>query len=132
MNRIPWPRLVLLWLAGIDLRVTLLAVPPLIPHIHRDLPLDETAVAALLGLPVLLLAMAATLGSMIISRFDARRAVILGLVLLAASSALRGAGLPLGTQSRGSGDGGLQQRAFDGRVNRRRTDHAVGDAAGRW
>jgi CP family cyanate transporter-like MFS transporter len=92
MNRIPWPRLVLLWLAGVDLRVTLLAVPPLIPHIHRDLPLDETAVAALLGLPVLLLAMAATLGSMIISRFDARRAVILGLVLLAASSALRGVG----------------------------------------
>lgn len=92
MNRIPWPRLVLLWLAGIDLRITLLAVPPLIPLIHRDLPLDETAVAALLGLPVLLLALAATLGSAIISRFDARRAVILGLVLLAVSSALRGVG----------------------------------------
>jgi CP family cyanate transporter-like MFS transporter len=92
MNRIPWPRLALLWLAGVDLRITLLAVPPLLPRIHRDLPLDETAVAALLGLPVLLLALAATLGSMIISRFDARRTVILGLVLLAASSALRGVG----------------------------------------
>jgi CP family cyanate transporter-like MFS transporter len=92
MNRIPWPRLALLWLAGVDLRITLLAIPPLIPLIHRDLPLDETAVAALLGLPVLLLAMAATLGSMIISRFDARRTVILGLVLLGASSALRGVG----------------------------------------
>jgi len=92
MNRIPWPRLVLLWLAGIDLRITLLAVPPLIPHIHRDLRLDETAVAALLGSPVLLLALAATLGSMIISRFDARRTVIFGLVLLAATSALRGMG----------------------------------------
>ncbi|MGH7914898.1 MAG: CynX/NimT family MFS transporter [Candidatus Binataceae bacterium] len=92
MNRIPWPRLALLWLAGVDLRITLLAIPPLIPLIHRDLPLDETAVAALLGLPVLLLAMTATLGSMIISRFDARRAVIAGLVLLGASSALRGVG----------------------------------------
>jgi len=92
MNRIPWPRLVLLWLAGIDLRITLLAVPPLVPHIHSDLRLDETAVAALLGLPLLLLAIAATLGSMIISRFDARRTVIFGLVLLAASSALRGMG----------------------------------------
>ncbi len=92
MNRIPWPRLALLWLAGVDLRITLLAIPPLIPLIHRDLPLDETAVAALLGLPVLLLAVAATLGSMIISRFDARRTVILGLVLLGASSALRGFG----------------------------------------
>ena len=92
MNRIPWPRLILLWLAGVDLRITLLAIPPLLPLIHRDLPLDETAVAALLGLPVLLLAMAATLGSMIISRFDARRAVIVGLALLGASSALRGVG----------------------------------------
>jgi len=92
MNRIPWPRLALLWLAGVDLRITLLAIPPLIPLIHRDLPLDETAVAALLGLPVLLLALAATLGSMIISRFDARRTAILGLALLGASSALRGVG----------------------------------------
>ena len=92
MNWIPWPRLALLWLAGVDLRITLLAIPPLIPLIHRDLPLDETAVAALLGLPVLLLAMAATLGSMIISRFDARRTAILGVVLLGASSALRGVG----------------------------------------
>jgi CP family cyanate transporter-like MFS transporter len=92
MNWIPWPRLALLWLAGVDLRITLLAIPPLIPLIHRDLPLDETAVAALLGLPVLLLAMAATLGSMIISRFDARRTAIFGVVLLGASSALRGVG----------------------------------------
>src|ERR1700730_7922103 len=92
MNRVPWPRLILLWLAGVDLRITLLAVPPLLPLIHRDLPLDETPVAALLGLPVLLLAAAATLGSVIISRFDARRTVILGLVLLGASSALRGVG----------------------------------------
>ena len=92
MNRISWPRLALLWLVGIDLRITLLAIPPIVPLIHRDLPLNETAVAALLGLPVLLLAAAATLGSMIISRFDARRAAILGVALLGASSALRGVG----------------------------------------
>jgi CP family cyanate transporter-like MFS transporter len=97
MNRISWPLLALLWLAGIDLRITLLAMPPLIPLIHRDLPLDETAVAALLGLPVLLLAAAATLGSMIISRFDARRTAILGVALLGASSALRGVGPSLTT-----------------------------------
>src|SRR5205085_1652987 len=75
-----------------DLRITLLAVPPLIPLIHRDLPLDETAVAALLGLPVLLLAAAATLGSIIISRFDARRTVIFGMAMIGLSSALRGIG----------------------------------------
>lgn len=92
MKRVPWLKLTLLWLAGISLRLTLLAVPPLIPLIHRDLPLDETAVAVLLGLPVLLLASAATVGSMLISRFDARRAVIVGTALIGASSALRGVG----------------------------------------
>jgi len=92
MTRIPWSRLILLWLAGIDLRITMLAVPPLLPLIHRDLGLDEARVAALLGLPVLLLAAAATLGSMLISRFDARRALVFGLISIAASSALRGVG----------------------------------------
>jgi CP family cyanate transporter-like MFS transporter len=92
MTRIPWLKLLLLWLSGISLRLTLLAIPPLLPLIHRDLPLDETAVAALLGLPVLLLASAATAGSMLISRFDARRAVIVGTALVGASSALRGVG----------------------------------------
>lgn len=92
MSRIPWPRLLLLWIAGIDLRLTLLAIPPLIPHIHRDLGLSEAAVAVLTGLPVLLFACAATLGSLLISRFDARRAIIFGLLLVGVSSALRGVG----------------------------------------
>lgn len=87
----------MLWVAGIDLRITLLAIPPLLPLIHRDLGLNETGVAALLGLPVLLLAAAATIGSMLISRFDARRAVIFGMALIGASSALRGVGPSLAT-----------------------------------
>ena len=33
-------RLLLLWLGGVDLRLTMLAVPPLIPLIHRELHLD--------------------------------------------------------------------------------------------
>jgi hypothetical protein len=40
-------RLVMLWLAALGLRSTLLAVPPVLPLIHRDLRLSETAVAAL-------------------------------------------------------------------------------------
>jgi len=100
MTRIPWLRLILLWLTGIDLRITLLAIPPLLPLIHRDLGLDETGVAALLGLPVLLLAAAATLGSMLISRFDARRAVIFGMALIGAGSALRGVGPSLAIRTR--------------------------------
>src|SRR5438128_3598831 len=39
----------MLWLGGIDLRLTMLAVPPLIPLIHRELHLDEKAVG---GLPL--------------------------------------------------------------------------------
>lgn len=82
----------MLWLAGFDLRITVLAIPPILPLIHRDLGLSEAGVAALTGLPVLLLATAATLGSMLIARFDARRAIIFGLALIGLGSALRGVG----------------------------------------
>ncbi len=85
-------RLFLLWLAGNDLRITLLALPPVLPLIHRDLALNETAVAALTALPVLLLGIAAIPGSLLIARIGARRALIAGLVLIAVSSTLRGVG----------------------------------------
>lgn len=91
-NRLPWLRLLMLWLAGVDLRVTLVAIPPLFPLIHRDLPLNETLVAVLLGLPVLLLATASILGSMLTTWLDARRAVILGIAVVGVSSAMRGIG----------------------------------------
>jgi CP family cyanate transporter-like MFS transporter len=85
-------RLTLLWLAGIDLRLTILAVPPVLPLIHRDLALDEKAVAALTGLPVLLFGLIAVPGSLMIARLGARRATIAGLLLVAVASALRGVG----------------------------------------
>ncbi|HYW88002.1 MAG TPA: MFS transporter [Chloroflexota bacterium] len=85
-------RLVLLWLAGTDLRLTLLAVPPVLPLIHRDLSLDEKGVAALSGLPVLLFGVVAVPGSVLIARLGARRALIVALWLIGLSSALRGLG----------------------------------------
>jgi len=85
-------RLTLLWLAGADLRLTLLAVPPVLPQIHADLQLEEKGVAALSGLPVLLLGIAAVPGSMLIVRIGARRALLCGLWLIGISSALRGVG----------------------------------------
>lgn len=85
-------RLLLLWLAGIDLRLTILAVPPVLPLIHRDLALDEKTVGALTGLPVLLFGLIAVPGSLLIARIGARRAAILGLVTVALASALRGLG----------------------------------------
>ncbi len=88
----PRRRFFLLWLAGIDLRLTILAVPPVLPLIHHDLALDEKSVAALTGLPVLLFGLVAVPGSLLIARIGARRAVIAGLLVVALASALRGLG----------------------------------------
>lgn len=87
-----WRHLLLLWLAANSLRMTLLAVPPLLPAIHRDLHLSETLVGILSGLPVLLLAVASVFGSLVIAYLGARRALVLGLVLVAVAGACRGVG----------------------------------------
>ncbi len=81
-----------LWLAGADLRLTVLAVPPVLPLIHRQFALSEHAIGALSGLPVLLFGVAAIPGSLLIARIGARRTVIAGLLLVAAMSAARGIG----------------------------------------
>jgi CP family cyanate transporter-like MFS transporter len=92
LTRADWVRLLLLWLGGIDLRLTLLAVPPLIPNIHRDLHLDEKAVGVLVALPVLLLATAAVPGSLLIARLGLRAALAIGFGAIAVFGATRGAG----------------------------------------
>lgn len=83
--------LALLWLAGNGMRMTILAVPPVIPFIHDDLHMSETQVGILSGLPALLFALAAVPGSLLIARFGALAALIVGLLATAAGSALRGA-----------------------------------------
>lgn len=85
-------RLVVLWLAGANLRLTVLAVPPVLPLIHRQFALSERAVGALSGLPVLLFGLAAIPGSLLITRLGARGAAIAGLLFVAAASAARGIG----------------------------------------
>lgn len=84
--------LALLWLAGINLRVTLLAVPPLIPLIHEDLDLSEKAVGALGGLPVLILGFGALFGALLLARTGVIRALISGLAIAGLAGALRGIG----------------------------------------
>src|SRR6516164_1083739 len=81
----------LLWLAGNGLRMTILAVPPLIPAIHDEFHMLETEVGILAGLPVVLFACAAVPGSMMIARFGALTTVVIGLVATGLGSALRGA-----------------------------------------
>jgi MFS transporter, CP family, cyanate transporter len=92
LTRADWVRLLLLWLGGVDLRLTMLAVPPLIPLIHRELHLDEKSVGALVSLPVLLLAIAAVPGSLLIAKLGVRGALMAGLGFVAVFGALRGFG----------------------------------------
>jgi len=92
LTRADWVRLLLLWLGGVDLRLTMLAVPPLIPLIHRELHLDEKSVGALVSLPVLLLAIAAVPGSLLIAKLGVRGALVAGLGFVAVFGALRGFG----------------------------------------
>ena len=81
----------LLWLAGAGLRLTVLAVPPVLPFIHGDLNLSETEVGILVGLPSLLFAVAAVPGSLLIARLGPVTALAIGLLLDGVASGLRGA-----------------------------------------
>jgi MFS transporter, CP family, cyanate transporter len=83
--------LTLLWLAGAGLRLTVLAVPPVLPFIHDDLHLSETQVGILVGLPSLLFALAAVPGSLLIARLGPVTALALGLLFNGVASGLRGA-----------------------------------------
>ena len=82
--------LLLLWLAGNGLRLTILAVPPILALIIVDLKLSGTEVGILNGIPVLLFALVAVPGSLLIARVGAVPALIIGLLIAAAGSALRG------------------------------------------
>src|SRR5579871_2082660 len=83
--------LVLLWMSGFCMRVTVMVVPPIIPELHLDLHLTQTDVGILSGLPPVLFALAAIPGALLVSRMGTERTLLLGLVLTAAASALRGA-----------------------------------------
>ncbi len=83
--------LALLWLAGNGMRITILAVPPVISDIHNDLGMTATQVGILSGLPIVLFAAAAVPGSLLIARLGALAALTMGLLATALGSALRGA-----------------------------------------
>ncbi len=83
--------LTLLWFAGAGLRLTVLAVPPVLPAIHADLHLSETQVGILIGLPSLLFAVAAVPGSLLVARLGPVMALAIGLFLDGVGAGLRGA-----------------------------------------
>ena len=82
---------VLLWLFGICLRLTALAIPPIIPQLHESFSLSQAEIGALGSLPVLLLSFAALPGAFLIARFGAVRVLIGGTLLAGAAGALRAA-----------------------------------------
>jgi CP family cyanate transporter-like MFS transporter len=79
----------LLWLAGNALRLSLLAVPPVLATLQADLAMSGTQVGILNGLPVALFAIAALPGSLLIARLGAVPALVAGLLLAAVGSGLR-------------------------------------------
>ena len=86
-----WIAVSLLWLAGVGLRLTILAVPPVILLIQADLQLSGTEIGVLTGLPIVLFGLAALPGSLLIARFGAVAILVAGLTIAGIASGLRGA-----------------------------------------
>ena len=80
-----------LWLAGVAMRMTILAMPPVIPLVHDELHMSETQVGLLIGLPLAIFAIAAVPGSLLIARIGTSLAVILGMVIAALAGGARAA-----------------------------------------
>ena len=85
-----WRAVALLWLAGGGLRLTVLAVPPVITLIRGEFALNATQVGLLGSIPPALFAVAALLGSLLVARLGVKGALVSGLLIVAAGSALRG------------------------------------------
>lgn len=89
-RRSTWTALILLWLSGNGLRVTILAVPPVLVSIRDDLHLSATQVGLLSSIPPAMFAIAALAGSLLVARLGVTEALAGSLALVAAGSALRG------------------------------------------
>jgi CP family cyanate transporter-like MFS transporter len=81
--------LAFLWLCGAGMRITLLAIPPVLPLLAKDLNMSGTEIGLLNGLPIVLFAIAAVPGSLVIARLGALRTLTLGLLIAAAGGAMR-------------------------------------------
>ena len=84
------PVAVLLWLAGVYLRIPVLVVPPLAPFISDELGLTQALTGALTTLPILMLAIGSMPGSLAIARIGPRNTLALAMVIMVIGSAGRG------------------------------------------
>ncbi len=84
---------VLVWivfiLIGVNLRAVILAVPPVLPLIQRDLGLSYTTIGLLTALPILVLGLAGWISGVVVERIGERTSVALGLALLGCAAMLR-------------------------------------------
>jgi len=87
--------LLILWVAGVYLRLPMLVMPPLSPTIGAELALNQTQIGALTTIPVLMLSLGALPGSLVISRVGPLMALVLSLVCVALACAARGLAPPL-------------------------------------
>ena len=81
---------ILLWLAGVYLRIPILVAPPLAPFIGDELALSQTLTGALTTLPILMLAIGSMPGSLSISRIGPRNTLALAMLIMVIGSAGRG------------------------------------------
>src|SRR5256714_14235786 len=88
--RSSWVAVVLLWLAGNALRLTILAVPPVIAMIRDEFSMRATAVGLLSSIPPALFAIAALIGSLLAAALRVPGVRDGGVALIAAGSAVRG------------------------------------------
>lgn len=86
-----WIAAAALWLCGVTLRLTLLAVPPVITAIQSDLQLTGAQVGILSALPVVLFAMFSLPGSLLVARLGVVATLLAGLLISAIGASLRGA-----------------------------------------
>ncbi len=81
---------VLLWLAGVYLRIPVLVAPPLAPFISDELGLSQALTGALTTLPILMLAVGSMPGSLAIARLGPRNTLAMAMVIMVIGSAGRG------------------------------------------
>jgi CP family cyanate transporter-like MFS transporter len=89
--------LCLIWLAGAGTRLVILAAPPVIPLIHAEMHPREAQIGLLISLPLVLFAVFAVPGSLLVARFGAWITLVGGMVVAAIGSGSRGAAVDIWT-----------------------------------
>lgn len=85
-----WPILAGVWLIYMSFGLTVVGLAPLVAPITRDLAISHTTMGTILGVWQLVYIAAAVPCGILLDRLGTRKALFVGIVVIAASSALRG------------------------------------------